>query len=152
MTSRSARAAGGLPNRTRAGSLFRAPPESMTKPTADQHALARSSRMAGVLPWLAVLSITLSGLYIRLTFARWPRVYRDSPVFPFTDTAALIAVLAASSWPAMVIVALLLPIVRATLRARPVLNRWVFSSCIGAALLYVLCARDPYGFLEWALD
>jgi hypothetical protein len=110
------------------------------------------SRIAGILPWLAVLALTLAGLYVRITFGRWPRVYRDSPQFPFTDVAAAAAVLAAVSWPAMMSVALLLPIVRRSLGARPVFNRWVFSSGVGAVVLYLLCRWDPYGFLEWVVD
>lgn len=104
------------------------------------------------MPWLAVLALTLSELYIRLTFGRWPRVYRDSPEFPFSDTATTIAVLAALSSPAMITVALLLPVVRAAYPTKPVFDRWVVSSGVGAAVLHLLTTRDPYGFLEWALD
>jgi len=120
--------------------------------TPEQRGLERISRRAGFLPWFAVLAIALSELYIRFTFGRWPRVYRDSPDFPFSDTAALVAVFAAMSWPAMLCVALLLPLVRLSARARPVFNRWVISAGVGVLALYWLCSRDPYGFLEWAFD
>ena len=124
----------------------------MRKPLAKQSALERISLIGGVLPWLAVLAITLSELYVRLTFGRWPRVYRDSPDFPLTDEAAVLAMIAAFSWPAMVAVTLLLPIVRLGLRARPVFNRWTFLCLVGTSVLYLLSTMDPYGFLEWAFD
>ncbi|HYQ46309.1 MAG TPA: hypothetical protein VER11_30275 [Polyangiaceae bacterium] len=119
---------------------------------AKHRGLQRMSRTAGILPWLAVLALVFSELYIRFMFGRWPRVYRDSPQFPFSDTVALVAVFAAMSWPAMICVALLLPVVRLSQQARPVFNGWVVSAGVGAVLLYLLCSLDPYGFLEWAFD
>ena len=124
----------------------------MNERTPEHQSLNRVSRIAGVLPWLATLVLVVSALYVRFMLGRWPRVYRNSPEFFLSDAAALMAMLAAVSWPAMTAVALLLPIVRMNQRARPVFNRWVFSSWAGAVVLYVLCAWDPYGFLEWALD
>jgi hypothetical protein len=120
------------------------------EPAAAPEGLKRLSRVAGILPWLSVLALALSGLYIRLTFGRWPRVYRDSP--PFGELAASIAVLAVVSWPAMVSTALLLPLVRWRFDAKPSFDRWFVSACVGAAALCLLSAQDPYGFLEWALD
>jgi hypothetical protein len=79
-------------------------------------------------------------------------VYRDSPDFPLTAEAAVVAMIAVASWPAMVAVTLLLPIVRLGFRARPVFNRWTFLCLIGTSALYLLLAVDPYGFLEWAFD
>jgi hypothetical protein len=119
---------------------------------SDPSGSSRASRLAGLLPWLAVLAFTLSGLYVRLTFGRWPRVYRDSPDAPFTTVAAVVAAIVAASWPAMVLVALVLPVARWRLQARPVFDRWVYSAFAGAVTLYLLVRGDPYGFLEWALD
>jgi hypothetical protein len=124
----------------------------VTEPTPDHRSLNRISRIAGVLPWLASLTLVISAFYIRFMFGRWPRVYRDSPEFPLSDTAMTAAAFAALSWPAMMSVAVILPIVRMSGRVRPVFNRWVFSSCLGAVILYLLCTADPYGFLEWAFD
>ena len=114
--------------------------------------LERSSLIAGILPWLAVLAITLSGLYVRLAFGRWPRVYRDSPEIPLVSVAAVVSMIAALSSPAMVIVAVLMPIVRMGFRVQPIFNRWVLSSVLGTIVLYLLSTMDPYGFLEWAFD
>ena len=114
--------------------------------------MERTSFIAGILPWLAVLAIALCELYVRVAFGRWPRVYRDSPEAPLITAAAMVAAIAALSWPAMVGVALLLPIVRLRFQARPVVNRWVVSSFIGAIALWLLSTKDPYGFLEWAFD
>ena len=44
----------------------------VTEPTANDRSLNPISRIAGFLPWLAILTLTLSGLYVRLTFGRWP--------------------------------------------------------------------------------
>jgi len=119
---------------------------------AEGDDLERRSQIGGILPWLAVLAVILSGVYVRLGLGHWPRVYRDSPEFPLTGAAAVVAMLAVLSCPAMVGVGLLLPIVRAALRARPVFNRWVFSCWLGTIFLWLLATTDPYGFLEWAFD
>jgi hypothetical protein len=101
---------------------------------------------------LAVLAGALAGFYVRVAFGRWPRVYRDSPDIPLISAAAFVAVLAALSWAPMVGIAVLLPIVRWIFGGRPVFNRWVLSSLLGALVLLLLSMKDPYGFLEWALD
>jgi hypothetical protein len=120
--------------------------------TSGHGDLKRVSRVAGGLPWVAVLAIWLCGLYVRLRFGRWPRIYVDSPEFLFSDGAAIVAALAALSWPAMVAVAVLLPLVRASFHARPVFNRWVVSAGTGTLVLWLLWKLDPYGFLAWAFD
>jgi hypothetical protein len=122
------------------------------EPGAGDSGLQRISLIGGVLPWLAVLAVTLSGFYVRIAFGRWPRVYRDSPDIPLVSAAAAVAVIGALSWPAMVGVAALLPMARLAFRARPVFNRWVLSSVLGAVVLCSLSTTDPYGFLEWAFD
>jgi len=122
------------------------------RPQATRGDLECTSRIAGILPWLAVLAVILCEFYVRVAFGRWPRVFRDSPETPLITAATLVAVVAALSYPAMVSVAVLLPIVRLRFQVRPVLNRWVFSSLIGATVLWLLSTKDPYGFLEWAFD
>ena len=122
------------------------------RPQASHGDLERTSLIAGILPWLAVLAVILCECYVRVAFGRWPRVYRDSPETPLITAAAIVAMIAALSYPAMVGVAVLLPIVRLRFQARPVFNRWVVSSFIGATVLWLLSTKDPYGFLEWAFD
>jgi hypothetical protein len=114
--------------------------------------LERGSRIAGVLPWLSALAVVLSAIHIRLGLGYWPRVYRDSADFPLADTATVVTAFAVLSWPAMVCVGVLLPIVRARSRARPVVNRGVVSCWIGTLVLWLLATKDPYGFVEWAFD
>lgn len=114
--------------------------------------MERVSLVAGILPWVAVLAVTLSGLYVRVTFGRWPRVYRDWPEAPLTTATAVIVMLAVLSLPAMVSVAALLPVVRFAFGARPVFNRWALTSIVGTLVLYLLSTADPYGFVEWAFD
>jgi hypothetical protein len=63
-----------------------------------------------------------------------------------------VVMFAAFSWPGMVAVTLLLPIIRLVFGARPVFNRWTVLSLIGTSVLYLLFTIDPYGFLEWAFD
>lgn len=127
-------------------------PRSPLAKSPERGGLERASRVAGLLPWFAVLAITISGCYVRLTFGRWPRVYLDSPDVTLAKEAGTVAALAALSCPAMACVASLLLVVRVALRARPVLDRWVFASLLGTIVLYLLPRLDPYDFLGWALD
>lgn len=122
------------------------------KPPSTHSDLESVSRIGGMLPWLAVLAVLLSGLYVRVAFGRWPLVYRDSPKGLLTGVAAVVAAIIALACPAVVTVAVLLPIVRLAYRARPVFNGWVLSSFVGSIALYLLVKTDPYGFLEWAFD
>jgi hypothetical protein len=124
----------------------------MRLPVPKSLHVERTSRVGGLLPWVAVLAIALSGSYTRLVLGHWPKVYRESPDFPLGHAAAIAAALAALSLPAVVCVALLLPIVRLGLRARPVVNRWVFSGFVGTLVLYQLVTLDPFGFLDWVFD
>lgn len=116
------------------------------------HGLERTSLIAAALPWLAVLTITACGLYVRVALGHWPRVYRDSPEGSLFAAAALVAGLTACSTYAMVSVAVLLPIVRFSSLTRPVFDRCVLSCFVGTLVFWLLCAQDPYGFLEWAFD
>jgi hypothetical protein len=124
----------------------------LRKPLANHSAIERISFIGGVLPWLAVLAVTLSELYVRITFGRWPRMYLDSPDFPLTGAAALVVMFADLGRPGMIPVALLLPMVRLGLRARPVFNRWTVLCLTGTSVLYLFLKIDPYGFLDWAYD
>jgi hypothetical protein len=111
-----------------------------------------ASWFAACIPPCLILAIVLSAAYIRLSFGRWPVIYRDSVHARFAETAIT---LTAISVIALLPSALLLPLIaagRALSGIRPVLGRWSGYLAIGWLIAFLLCRWDPNGFIDWVLD
>jgi len=96
--------------------------------------------------------IALSAAYIRLSFGRWPVVYRDSVSVPFVEA---VVTLTALSVVALLMSITLVPIVaagRALSGIRPILGRWALCFTIGWLIAFFLIRWDPTGYLDWLLD
>jgi hypothetical protein len=99
-----------------------------------------------------MIAIALSAAYIRLSFGRWPVVYRDSVGVRFSEAAVMLTGL---SLLALVPSILLLPIVaigRALSGMRPILGRWAICLTITWLVGLFLIRWDPTGFIDWVLD
>jgi hypothetical protein len=96
--------------------------------------------------------IVLSAAYVRLSFGRWPVVYRDSINVRFGEAAMRMTALAlVALLPSIV----LLPIVvigRRLSGIRPVLGRWAVWFTVGWLVALVLIRWDPTGFIDWVMD
>ena len=115
-------------------------------------AVGAAGRVIGVLPWIALLALFVSAFYVRLWFGRWPRTYFDTVEAPFVDLAIYATILSVVSSLMVLPPTVLLLGSRGVLKIRPVLDRWLLSSWIGAAVLYSIAQWDPYGVIDWAFD
>lgn len=114
--------------------------------------LDAASRVLGVLPWLAGFVLASAAAYIRLSFGRWPRAFRDSVDVPFENLAVLATIAATVSPVIIVLLVLLLLLLRGVLGVRPIFNRWVVSALVGSLVVYLVAIWDPSGFVEWTFD
>ena len=114
--------------------------------------LDAASRVVGLIPWFAGLSLALAAAYVRLEFGGWPRVYIDSVDAPLSNLAAQVAVISTFSLLFIVVLTLLLLLARRILGIRPVLNAWVASAIVGCVVVYLISFWDPFGFVAWAID
>jgi hypothetical protein len=121
------------------------------QPLKHRFAVA-ASWVAACIPAALLIAIAISAAYIRLSFGRWPAVYRDSVHARFSEAASNVAAICVF---ALLPTILLLPVVavgRALAGIRPVLGRWAVWLTIGWIAVFLLIRWDPTGFLDWVVD
>jgi hypothetical protein len=118
----------------------------------DHRWVLAASWFAACVPPCLILAIVVSASYVRLSFGRWPVVYRDSVDATFAETAIALTAISAL---ALLPTAMLLPLVaagRALSGVRPVFGRWAICLAIGWLAAFLLVRWDPNGFINWVMD
>jgi len=105
-------------------------------------------------PWLTVLAVYSLAFSVRISYGRWPEVYKDSPTLPHVIDAVLPYVM----FPSLAGI-IVFPITWAVCLAACVVSdrkqkllSAILTFVLGFTIMFALGRLDPWGFQEWFWD
>lgn len=124
----------------------------MALPPESQRVVEVGSRIVAALPLLCAAVIFAAAIYIRLSFGRWPVVYRDSVETTYAELAVAGTALAFFGLVLLPILALATVLARWLTGLRPLLGRWFVVFTVSWLTVLAYLRWDPQGFVAWLID